>query len=165
MTNDDKDLKQQLIELAWEIEKLPASEQQTKVITMLTDIRSKATPQQPSEDISLNTRPYNPVPSFAKGIKDALDQPSEKKSLSVEDFARWMIHIKKDVKSEYAQVSIVLVREFLEYIDAQPAQREVRYPEKLDCKCKIICLCGNWHQLPKGEVWNSCIDEFKKLNS
>lgn len=51
MTNDDKDLKQQLIELAWEIEKLPASEQQTKVITMLTDIRSKATPQHPSEPL------------------------------------------------------------------------------------------------------------------
>lgn len=51
MTNDYKDLKQQLIELAWEIEKLPASEQQTKVITMLTDIRSKATPQHPSEPL------------------------------------------------------------------------------------------------------------------
>ena len=48
---------------------------------------------------------------------------------------------------------------------ALPAQREVRYPEKLDCKCKFVCHCGNWCALPKGEVWNSCIDEMKKLNS
>ena len=74
MTNDDKDLKQQLIELAWEIEKLPASEQQTKVITMLTDIRSKATPQQPQRQDSL-TDQMETVKTLARnaGCYDALD--------------------------------------------------------------------------------------------
>lgn len=35
------DLNMRLIELGWEIEKLPASEQQTKTITMLSDLREE----------------------------------------------------------------------------------------------------------------------------
>ena len=117
MTNDDKDLKQQLIELAWEIEKLPASEQQTKVITMLTDIRSKATPQQPSDPLKEldedelfaiiskhNTnnpdRFYNPKEmtndrQLAIDICERFGQPSEKKALSVDSIKALLTTIMK----------------------------------------------------------------------
>lgn len=36
------------------------------------------------------------------------------------------------------------------------ANKMIKWPEKLDCKCNVICTCGNWQTLPKGEVWNAC---------
>ena len=76
-------------------------------------------PQQPSEDISLNTRPYNPVPSFAKGIKDALNQPSEKKALSVEDMKKimWDLENKLGYQPAYETIAQAI-------FDALPARKE-----------------------------------------
>ena len=141
-------------------------------------------PQQPSEPLKelddfqeINFNNYNEDDVRAlqywafkayEIIKSKFVQPSEKKALSVKS-------IKKEILkqwNEYDRMNVQMdSHEEAERLaqaihSAMPAQREVRYPEKINhkasCQCfydkEMPCSCG-------ADERNQTIDEFKKLNS
>jgi hypothetical protein len=115
-------------------------------------------------------------------ISKAICQHFRAPGMSVDAFSNWIFRHNKNVRSDYQQASIILVREFLEWCDAQgnasPTHMKCPtcqqpFPAYTIHKCKPVESQPTPEKLPDnhicaatyGEGWNDCHDAFTRLSN